>query len=44
MLLKRLTPQTKWIMDIRTCAVFTSEKKRDFYDNAMKWSVKFLII
>ncbi|GAB6640505.1 glycosyltransferase [Bacillus cereus] len=41
MLLKRLTPQTKWIMDIRTCAVFTSEKKRDFYDNAMKWSVKF---
>ncbi|QWG87109.1 glycosyltransferase [Bacillus mycoides] len=41
MLMKKITPVTKWIMDIRTCAVFASEKKRHFYDNAMKWSAKF---
>ncbi|MGN4931238.1 glycosyltransferase family 4 protein [Bacillus cereus group sp. MYBK14-1] len=41
MLMKKITPGTKWIMDIRTCAVFASEKKRRFYDNAMKWSTRF---
>ncbi|MDY8163762.1 glycosyltransferase [Bacillus thuringiensis] len=41
LLLRKFTSKANWIMDIRTGAVFSSEKKRHFYDNAMKWSTKF---
>jgi Glycosyl transferases group 1/Glycosyl transferase 4-like len=41
LVLKKFTPKITWLMDIRTCAVFKNEKKRWFYDNAIKWSAKF---
>lgn len=41
LMLRKLTPRTLWIMDIRTCAVFNDERKRRLYDSSMLWSAKF---
>ncbi|MFK4391703.1 hypothetical protein CN563_10400 [Bacillus sp. AFS026049] len=40
-LLKKFTPKTLWIMDIRTGAVVEDEWKRNLYDSSMTWSSKF---
>ncbi|MFJ7509860.1 glycosyltransferase [Peribacillus simplex] len=40
-LLKNFTSKTQWIMDIRTCAVSSNEKKRSLYDKSLRWSTKF---